>query len=59
MEIKKGQNILEHEDEIFSRPKKTWFTSEKGKADAQSQCIVEYTHYRMAYWCLRSLSLQI
>lgn len=36
MEIKKGQNILEHEDEIFSRPKKTWFTSEKGKADAQS-----------------------
>lgn len=36
MEIKRGQNIIEHEDEIFSRPKKTWFTTEKGKAEASS-----------------------
>ena len=37
MEITKGQNILEHEEEIFSRPKKTWFTSSKEKAAAESK----------------------
>lgn len=36
MEIKRGQNIIEHEDEIFSRPKKTWFTTEKSKSEASS-----------------------
>ena len=30
MKIKKGQNMIEHK-EIFLRPKKIWFTSEKAK----------------------------
>ncbi|KAK7694635.1 nucleolar DEAD-box protein required for synthesis of 60S ribosomal subunit [Cerrena zonata] len=32
MELKKGQNMIEHEAEIFSRPARTWFQSEKDKA---------------------------
>ncbi|KLT46204.1 DEAD-domain-containing protein [Cutaneotrichosporon oleaginosum] len=35
MEIKKGQNMVEHEKEIFSRPARTWFQSEKEKASAK------------------------
>ena len=27
--------MIEHEEEIFSRPKKTWFTSEKAKQQAK------------------------
>lgn len=34
MELKKGQNMIEHEAEIFSRPARTWFQSEKEKAKA-------------------------
>ncbi|KAG6335274.1 hypothetical protein ID866_3803 [Astraeus odoratus] len=32
MELKKGQNMIEHEAEIFSRPARTWFQTEKEKA---------------------------
>lgn len=32
MELKKGQNMVEHEAEIFARPARTWFQSEKEKA---------------------------
>lgn len=31
MELKKGQNLIEHEDEIKSRPARTWFQSEADK----------------------------
>ncbi|KAG9101037.1 nucleolar DEAD-box protein required for synthesis of 60S ribosomal subunit [Ceratobasidium sp. 370] len=31
MELKKSQNMIEHEEEIFSRPKRTWFQTEKEK----------------------------
>ena len=31
MQIKKGQNMLKHKNEIQSRPKRTWFQSEKDK----------------------------
>ena len=34
MELVKGQNVLEHEAEIFSRPARTWFQSSKKKAKA-------------------------
>jgi ATP-dependent RNA helicase DDX27 len=34
MELKKGENMIEHEKEIFARPKRTWFTSEKEKTKA-------------------------
>ncbi|KDN52852.1 DEAD-domain-containing protein [Tilletiaria anomala UBC 951] len=35
MELKKGTNINEHADEIFSRPARTWFQSEKEKLQAK------------------------
>lgn len=35
MELRKGQNMVEHHDEIFSRPARTWFQSEKEKAAAK------------------------
>ncbi|EKM61030.1 uncharacterized protein PHACADRAFT_24252 [Phanerochaete carnosa HHB-10118-sp] len=31
MELRKGQNLIEHEEEIKSRPARTWFQSEKEK----------------------------
>ncbi|CEL57693.1 ATP-dependent RNA helicase DDX27 [Rhizoctonia solani AG-1 IB] len=31
MELKKGQNMINHEEEIFGRPKRTWFQTEKEK----------------------------
>ncbi|PSS37722.1 hypothetical protein PHLCEN_2v415 [Hermanssonia centrifuga] len=34
MELRKGQNIIEHAEEIHSRPARTWFQSEKEKAKA-------------------------
>jgi len=39
MELKKGQNMIEHEEEIYSRPARTWFQSgqEKLKAEATSK----------------------
>ncbi len=35
MELKKGQNMIEHEAEIFSRPARTWFQTGKEKAQAE------------------------
>lgn len=37
MEIKKGKNMVEHEDEIMGRPKRVWFQSEKEKLSAKSK----------------------
>ncbi|KIM85227.1 hypothetical protein PILCRDRAFT_5570 [Piloderma croceum F 1598] len=39
MELRKGQNMIEHEEEIYSRPARTWFQSgqEKLKAEATSK----------------------
>lgn len=31
MEANKAQNMVEHKDEIYSRPKRTWFESERDK----------------------------
>ncbi|WWC65820.1 ATP-dependent RNA helicase DRS1 [Kwoniella dejecticola CBS 10117] len=36
MELKKGQNMVEHHDEIHARPARTWFQSEKDKEKAKS-----------------------
>ncbi|KAI0271361.1 DEAD-domain-containing protein [Gloeopeniophorella convolvens] len=43
MEVKKGQNMLEHEEEIYSRPARTWFQSgkEKQKAETLSKQLYE------------------
>ena len=35
MSIRKGENIMAHEDEIHSRPRRTWFESEKEKLQAK------------------------
>ena len=37
MELKKGQNMIEHEAEIFSRPARTWFQTGKEKAKAEGE----------------------
>ena len=35
MELKKGENMIEYEKEIFSRPARTWFQSERKKLNAK------------------------
>ncbi|EUC66835.1 ATP-dependent RNA helicase DRS1 [Rhizoctonia solani AG-3 Rhs1AP] len=34
MELKKSQNMIDHEEEILGRPKRTWFQTEKEKEKA-------------------------
>ena len=34
-QVKKGENLMEHKEEIMSRPKRTWFESEKDKRSAK------------------------
>ncbi|RDB28494.1 ATP-dependent RNA helicase DRS1 [Hypsizygus marmoreus] len=36
MELKKGENMIEHEAEIYSRPARTWFQSGKEKLTAEA-----------------------
>ncbi|CDR88359.1 related to DRS1-RNA helicase of the DEAD box family [Sporisorium scitamineum] len=45
MELKKGENMATHADEIFSRPKRTWFqtSSDKDKASLVSKAQYEAT----------------
>jgi len=42
MEIKKTENMLEHHDEIYSRPRRTWFMTEKEKANAEKTSKGQY-----------------
>ncbi|SCU96830.1 LANO_0E14466g1_1 [Lachancea nothofagi CBS 11611] len=35
MEVRKGQNMLKHKDEINSRPRRTWFQSEAEKKNSK------------------------
>ena len=35
MELQKGQNMIEHEAEIFARPARTWFQTSKEKQKAE------------------------
>lgn len=37
MELKKAQNILDYQEEIYNKPKKEWFQSSKQKEDANKQ----------------------
>jgi len=41
MQIKKGENMIEHKDEIYSRPARTWFQSEKDKKEAKGEFCLE------------------
>lgn len=36
MQVRKGENIMVHEDEIKGRPRRTWFGSEQEKKAAQN-----------------------
>ncbi|KAL8838995.1 MAG: hypothetical protein Q9170_001925 [Blastenia crenularia] len=40
-DVKRGQNLIDHEAEIKSRPKRTWFESEKEKQEARAKGAVE------------------
>ncbi len=57
MELSKGQNILEHEAEIFSRPARTWFQSSKEKAKATGEYL-PLTTYSMLTEFLETSRLQ-
>ena len=52
MELKKGQNLLEHGDDIYSRPARTWFQSEKEKQEAKGSFAVVFD-----IWLTTSLQL--
>jgi ATP-dependent RNA helicase DDX27 len=41
MELKKLENMTDHKQEIYSRPKKEWFVSEKEKRMIQEKAQVE------------------
>ncbi|KAL5534195.1 DRS1 [Sanghuangporus baumii] len=41
-DLKKGVNLIEHEKEIFSRPARTWFQSEKEKLAAKETSKKQY-----------------
>ncbi|PSN74868.1 DEAD-domain-containing protein [Corynespora cassiicola Philippines] len=36
-DLKRGENLIKHEDEIKARPKRTWFESEKDKQTAREK----------------------
>lgn len=42
MEVKKGQNLIEHQNEIFSRPARTWFQTGQEKKASQSTASIIY-----------------
>ena len=42
MELKKGENMIEYEKEIFSRPARTWFQSEKKNLNAKGAPDLSY-----------------
>ncbi|KAF8078602.1 DEAD-domain-containing protein [Lyophyllum atratum] len=42
MELKKGENLIEHEAEIYSRPARTWFQTGKEKANSEALSKQQY-----------------
>ena len=40
-EVRRGENLIDHEAEIKSRPKRTWFETEKEKKEARAKGAVE------------------
>jgi ATP-dependent RNA helicase DDX27 len=46
MQVKRGENIIEHEAEIMSRPKRTWFGTETDKKKAKEAGRVELNGLR-------------
>jgi hypothetical protein len=46
MELKKGQNMIEHEAEIYSRPARTWFQGGKDKEKAKGLYVIFVNGFR-------------
>lgn len=46
MQVTKGENLIKHEAEIHSRPKRTWFESEKDKKKAKEAGLAELNGVR-------------
>lgn len=42
MEVQKSENMIAHQDEIYSRPARTWFQSDRAKADAKAAAGAAY-----------------
>jgi ATP-dependent RNA helicase DDX27 len=40
MEVRKGENVMKYQDEIMSRPKRTWFVTEREKAVSKGNPII-------------------
>ena len=40
-DLRRGENRIKHEAEIMSRPKRTWFESERDKAQAKERAVME------------------
>lgn len=55
MELKKGQNLIEHEKEIYSRPARTWFQSEKEKLKSQSLFYISHVSVGESHTMLQLL----
>lgn len=58
MELKKGQNIIEHEAEIYARPARTWFQTEKEKQNAKGKLYLPFTRSK-AKWVDASKSAYV
>ncbi|KAL8366946.1 hypothetical protein RB595_009139 [Gaeumannomyces hyphopodioides] len=48
MQVRKGENMIRHEDEIKSRPRRTWFETEKDKKAAREAGRAELNGVREA-----------
>lgn len=56
MELKKGQNMIEHEAEIYSKPARTWFQSGKDKLKAEGMWIVATVSFLRLMLCRLAVS---
>ena len=48
MEMNKARNLIEHEEEIFSRPPRVWFQS---KADLKRKSGNDFEFELLGLWC--------
>ena len=49
MELKKGENMIEHEEEIFGRPKRVWFQSQNEKEKAKGTFITLFNTFSLTF----------
>lgn len=58
MELKKGENMIKHEAEIYSRPARTWFqtSKEKNKSQGIFHQLLENTNILTTYSAKQTIS---